>query len=41
MSEGFHGFVVSVAIVRNLQMQMHSPSEPYALLGPWHWRLDN
>ncbi|CAI4232327.1 unnamed protein product [Auanema sp. JU1783] len=26
-SEGFHGFVVSVAIVKNLQMQMHSPSE--------------
>ncbi|KJH51334.1 hypothetical protein DICVIV_02450 [Dictyocaulus viviparus] len=26
-TEGFHGFVVSVAIVKNLQMQMHSPSE--------------
>ncbi|VDL73741.1 unnamed protein product [Nippostrongylus brasiliensis] len=26
-TEGFHGFVVSVAIVQNLQMQMHSPSE--------------
>ncbi|CAD6188481.1 unnamed protein product [Caenorhabditis auriculariae] len=26
-SEGLHGFVVSVAIVRNLHMQMHSPSE--------------
>lgn len=27
MSEGFNGFVVSVAIVKNLQMQIHSPSE--------------
>ncbi|XGW18557.1 hypothetical protein V3C99_002847 [Haemonchus contortus] len=26
-TEGFHGFVVSIAIVQNLQMQMHSPSE--------------
>uniref|UniRef100_A0A0K0CWQ3 Protein tweety homolog n=1 Tax=Angiostrongylus cantonensis TaxID=6313 RepID=A0A0K0CWQ3_ANGCA len=26
-TEGFHGFVVSVAIVQNLQMQVHSPSE--------------
>ncbi|PAV57020.1 hypothetical protein WR25_26097 [Diploscapter pachys] len=26
-SEDFHGFIVSVAIVKNLQMQMHSPSE--------------
>ncbi|KIH47574.1 hypothetical protein ANCDUO_22363 [Ancylostoma duodenale] len=26
-TEGFHGFVVSVAIVQNLQMQIHSPSE--------------
>ncbi|OZC05880.1 hypothetical protein X798_07145 [Onchocerca flexuosa] len=28
----FHGFVVSIALVNNLQMTIHSPSEQFSLL---------